>query len=218
VAEWGHKLGFRILVNDPPLCAAQPQIAAQYPYEFVSLEELLKESDVVTLHTPLTKEGPHATFHLIASPQVSLMKHGATLINAARGPVIDTEAVIEAMHTRGIHAFIDTWEGEPDRLNLTLLHEADIATFHVAGYSLQGKQRATRMACEALARHFGLKGVKLDDLPQPYTPVKHISEAEIVDSYNPLADTESLRKDPSQFEHLRDNYQYRSEPEFVAEK
>ncbi len=88
VAHWGKLLGARVLICDPP------RQEAGMPGEYVSLDTLLGESDAVTLHTPLTKTGRHPSFHLISDHEIERMKHGAILINAARGAVLDTEAAL----------------------------------------------------------------------------------------------------------------------------
>lgn len=209
VKEWGETLGFKILVNDPPRAVVEGEAG------FTSLETLLAESDAVTFHTPLTRSGDYPSFHLLNTDNVRLLKSGGIIVNAARGPVTDTDALLRAHEERGSRLVVDTWEGEPG-ISRELLNIADIATFHVAGYSLQGKQRATRMAVEALCRHFSLPLPNLDDLARPYTPGVKVDADEILRSYNPLTDTVSLRDAPDMFEQMRDHYIYRSEPSFVC--
>lgn len=213
VAEWGAHLGARTLLCDPPKARMAPE-------GYMSLEEMLPLCDVVTLHTPLTRTGEHATYHMIGERELALMRPGAILINAARGPVVQTEAVVKAAREGRIKVITDCWEGEPDRLDRRLLDLSLIATPHIAGYSRQGKQRATRMIIESLARHFSLplagrkgeRGIKVWDLPEPYAPVQSITPYEIMRSYDPMADDALLRRDPARFEWERDNYDYRDEP------
>lgn len=122
-----------------------------------SLVEVMGECDVVTVHTPLTREGRHATWHLLDGEVLGRLKRGGVIINAARGGVVDEEA-LEAAMDAGIvsEAIIDTWEGEPN-VRRSLLERAFIATPHIAGYSADGKANATRMALEAVARYIGLE-------------------------------------------------------------
>lgn len=215
VAEWGRHLGAKVLLCDPPR-------AERGEEGYISLEELVSRSDVITLHTPLTRDGKYPTFHLINEQTLAGVRKNAILVNAARGPVIDTTAVLKAAERASMRLIMDTWEGEPAAINRELLEKAVIATPHVAGYSLQGKQRATRMVVEALARHFHLpldttgtgEGIDVSDLPEPYRPVEHISAQEISESYDPVADTQMLREAPDDFEYMRDHYNYRSEPKF----
>lgn len=208
VAEWGRAMGFDILLNDPPRAKAEGDAS------FTDLDTLLRESDAVTFHTPLTRSGEYPSFHLLDESRAGMLRKGGILVNAARGPVTSTDALIQAHRERATRLVIDTWEGEP-ALSLPLLGEADFATFHIAGYSLQGKQRATRMVIEALCRHFSLPLPDLSDLARPYTPGAAVDAEEILRSYDPATDTAALREAPSRFEQMRDHYIYRSEPAFV---
>ncbi len=204
VARWGDLLGARVLVCDPPRAEA-----GMTDREYVTLERLLAESDAVTLHTPLTRDGAHPTHHLVGAGEVAAMKPGAMLVNAARGSVIDTAAVKEALRQGRIRAIIDTWEGEP-ALDRELLGMVEYGTFHIAGYSREGKQRATRMALEALGRHFGVD-FPTEGLEGPYREPQRLTAEKITASYDPAADTEALKADPDAFDRLRAEYDYRPE-------
>lgn len=208
VAEWGRALGFNILVNDPPL-----EESGYLETAFTDLDTLLSESDAVTFHTPLTRSGLHATYHLFDKEKVAKLKQGGIIVNAARGPVTDTEALLEAHTTKGTRLIIDTWEGEPD-FSRKLLDASLFGTYHIAGYSLQGKQRATRMAVEALCRHFSLPIPDMHHLAAPYRTGVNVDATEILRSYDPGADTHALRQNPDGFEQMRDTYNFRSEPSF----
>lgn len=207
VADWGRKLGARVITNDPPKARA-----GAAPEGHLPLGELLAECDAVTLHTPLTRTGGDPTFHLIGSREIELMKPGAILVNAARGPVADNAALREAVAAGRIRAIIDTWEGEP-RLDTALLGLVEIGTFHIAGYSLEGKQRATRMALEAIAGHFGFP-VDMSGLEVEYRVPEKVTAEEILRSYNPLDDTAPLKEHPELFDRLRADYDFRREPRF----
>lgn len=199
VAEWGRRLGAEVLVNDP----YKDDIAT------VELPYLLQNTDIVTLHTPLTLTGSYPTFHLIGAKELKMMKPGALLINAARGPVTDTRALVEALKERKIRAVIDTWEGEPV-IDRELLDCAEIGTFHIAGYSREGKERATRMVLEALEEKFGLT-IDKSGLAGDYTEAATLTAESIKDSYNPYEDDRLLRTSPDDFEQLRHDYNYRRE-------
>jgi len=201
VKEWGDLLGADILISDP----------FRKDLENASLERILRECDAVTLHTPLTRTGEHPTFHLIGEKELSLMKPGAILVNAARGPVMDFKAlrkVVENNENRP-RLVIDTWEGEPN-IDREILKAAEIATFHIAGYSRQGKERATRMSLESLDRFFGTES-DISGLTGPYTPLPFLTPELITDSYNPFDDDRMLREHPEAFERLRHDYAYREE-------
>ena len=99
--------------------------------ELVALDELMQQSDVVTLHCPLTEE----TNHLIDAEKIALMKKNAILINCARGPVVDYEALAEALKQNRISgAGVDVYETEPPiPCSHVMLHTPNtIVTPHIA--------------------------------------------------------------------------------------
>ncbi len=207
VADWGRRMGAKVLVSDPP-----KQEAGLLDFPDTPLEEVLGQADAVTLHTPLIKTGTHPTFHLIDSKALEKMKPGALLVNAARGPVADNDALLQAVNEGRIRAIIDTWEGEP-ALNKELLQKVDIGTFHIAGYSLEGKQRATRMVLETVGEYFGFTP-DLSGLAPAYESPSQVTAKAILESYNPLDDTAPLKAHPEDFDTLRANYVFRGEPVF----
>jgi erythronate-4-phosphate dehydrogenase len=206
VSDWGRRLGARVIVNDPP------KERAGFNNDYMPLEELLATSDAVTLHTPLTRDGEDATYHLIGEKELLMLKPGAIFINAARGPVTDGKALYEVLKKGEIRTVIDTWEGEP-AIDPALLALTDYGTFHIAGYSKEGKQRATRMALEAIEQHFG---VELDKsgLAPAYTSPADVAAEAILRSYDPQKDTDMLRNAPDAFDKLRHDYDFRKEPIF----
>lgn len=212
VAEWGRHLGADLLLCDPP---KEREYALKNPgmtSPYLPMPEVLAKADIITLHTPLTRTGQDATFHLLDQKALSLVKPGAVIINAARGPVVDTQALISAAKEKNLTLIIDTWEGEPAAISPGLLQIARVATPHIAGYSLQGKQRATRMAIESLCRHLSLPLPDVSDLASPYRPQTSLDPEAVAESYDFSADDKALRADPSRFEYLRDNYDFRKEP------
>jgi len=108
VAQIGkNAFNMRILACDPYII---PDRAEQFGGKLVDMETLLKESDVVTTHTPLNEE----TRHLIGEKELSLMKPTAILINTSRGPVVDEKALIKALKEEKISgAGLDVFETEP---------------------------------------------------------------------------------------------------------
>ncbi len=195
VDSWARANGIRTLLCDPP------RAAAEGPDEFVSLEEIAREADAITFHTPLDD----STRHMADARFFGSLQRHPVIVNAARGAVVDTPALIEALRSGAVsHAAIDCWEGEP-YISAELLALAQVATPHVAGYSLQGKQRATAMAVSAIA-------------PELAPAIPPVAQApgldEILASYNPLTDTALLKANAEQFEQLRNTYNYRNEPTF----
>lgn len=205
VAEWGEKLGARVLVCDPPR-----KEKGLTDREYLTLEEVLSQSDAVTLHTPLTRDGEHPTFHLINKDSLSHLKPGAILVNAARGEVTDTDSLVEAIGNGLIrNAIIDTWEGEPN-IDKRLLALATAATTHIAGYSVEGKQRATRMALEAVGEELGIP-VDLSGLQGAYKTPAELTQDTIMAHYDPREMTQALKQAPDSFEKIRNAYSLHSE-------
>ena len=211
VAEILATEGCRVLRCDPP--KGEPH----------TLADLAREADVISLHTPLTFEGEHATFHLADRAFFESLQRCRVFINAARGECADTAAVEWALSEGKIRAaVIDTWENEP-HISASLLRDALIATPHVAGYSADGKANGTRMSLEAVARLFGLDAHF--DIPAPALPADFVYGAlpttlthrlperalAQLRLYNPLTDTELLRAAPEDFELQRGNYPLRRE-------
>ena len=116
--------------------------------QFVDLETLLKESDFVSLHVPLTKD----TYHLIGEKELKLMKPTAYLINTARGAVVDTEALVEALKEGWIAgAALDVFEQEPlpPGHPLTKLDNVVLAP-HIASATIEARQRMAELAAKNL--------------------------------------------------------------------
>ncbi len=187
VAEMAERRGCRVLLNDPPKGIGVP------------LEQIAREADIITFHTPLTKDGAYPTYHLCDEHFLSLCKKNAVIINAARGGVIDEEAAL-LPENRGKIFVIDTWEGEPD-INKRLLDAAEIATCHIAGYTLQGKVNATNMCLSALCKHFSL--------PELQVPAETLPTPRHAGQYWLLEVDHKLRQNPEYFEYLRETYPLR---------
>lgn len=213
VYDWGRQMGVRMLVNDPPKEERGEGIGE---YGYVSLEELLRRSDAVTLHTPLTRDGKHPTYHLIGDMELRLIEDGKIFVNAARGAVVDFKALKPHVQTHRIRSVIDTWEGEP-KVDEEILAAVDFGTFHIAGYSRQGKERATRMAIEAVEREFRVT-IDKSGLEPKYTGTPGITPEEIIGSYDPTVDSEALKKAPAEFDRLRREYNFRDEPCHVEKR
>jgi erythronate-4-phosphate dehydrogenase len=141
-------LGVTCLVNDPPLADAGAAGT------FLPLQAL-GDCDILTLHVPLTDEGPYRTHHLIDGRYLDALRPSALLINTARGPVIDNRALLERLvQGEGPATVLDVWEQEPT-VPAALLRQVALGTPHIAGYSADGKLRGTVMVYEALCRFLG---------------------------------------------------------------
>jgi len=150
LAERVLALGMKVHVYDPFLDMSHPLAAC-----FSSLDVVLQQ-DIVSLHTPLTYSGPWPTFHMLDAERLALLQPDAILINAARGAVLDTPALLERMAQAPLlRVVLDAWEGEP-AVDRELLARVAIGTPHIAGYSRLGKLRGTLQLRAALYRHLAL--------------------------------------------------------------
>ena len=190
VAKMAQRRGYRVLLSDPPLGIG------------VSLEELAPQCDVLTFHTPLTHDGNHPTFHLCNAHILSLCKLDALIINAARGGVIDEQALIAQLSAVNcqLSTAIDCWENEP-HLNHQLLQLANLASFHIAGYSIEGKMRASEMCLEAFCEFFSLPILSIN---KKVVPLQGDSDSGWLQRIS-----NQLKASPEQFEQLRKQYKLR---------
>lgn len=204
-------LSMTVLRCDPPRAAAGD------PGQWYSLEDIAARADVITFHTPLTADGTYPTLHLCDTAFVRSLRRAPIVINAARGPVTDTEALLQGLNDSLIRAaVIDTWEGEPN-INRDLAERADIATPHIAGYSREGKARATAMALDAVCGFFGLPHMSPVGAPDiPAEDLRPGAAPMLIDlrqgAERLLLDTARLRANPNNFETLRSTYDLRPEP------
>jgi erythronate-4-phosphate dehydrogenase len=199
VERYAREWGFKVLCCDPPRQLREGG-------DFVSFEQILRSCDIVTLHTPLDA----TTFHMLDSDAVGQMKHNGVIINASRGEVAATDALLLASQT----LLIDVWEHEPE-IDACLLEKALVATPHIAGYSAQGKANATAMVVAAVAEQFSLP---LEGwYPENVCRVERrtIGWREMCDTikirYDLALETNDLRKNRNDFERLRNEYHYREE-------
>ena len=200
VERWARRMGMEALVNDPP------RQAAEGGDNWSTLDEIAERADIITVHTPLDA----TTRHLLDDAYISTFRRSPIVINAARGPVADTDALIRGIDSGKIHHLvIDCWENEPD-ISRELLRRATIATPHIAGYSLEGKIRAARMVLDEFSRTFSLPHI---EMPQsaPAGAASKVSPAAIARSYHPEDDTARLKAAPETFETLRNTYALRHE-------
>ncbi|MCD9493496.1 4-phosphoerythronate dehydrogenase [Photobacterium carnosum] len=166
-------LGIRYLLNDP-LKQAQGD-----KRQFDSLERLLVECDVITTHTPITRTGDYPTHHLVDADFLAAMQPNAILINAARGPVVDNQALKQVLQaaTNGsgktLTAVLDVFEQEP-LVDLELLPLLAFATPHVAGYGLEGKARGTTMVFNSFCQFLSSKHHALASDLLPIAPVPQV--------------------------------------------
>lgn len=158
-------LGMNVVLNDPPLARQTGDS------KYRQLEELYG-CDFITMHTPLTKDGPDPTYHLANEQFFASMKQGAFFFNSSRGKVQDEAALKKAMQSGKLGGVVlDVWETEP-KVDPWLLQNVDLSTPHIAGYSYDGKVVGMIMIYEAACRHLGLnpKHTAANFLPAPDVP------------------------------------------------
>ena len=223
VAKLCKAIGMKVLLNDPP------RERKEVSNTFVSLDTIIEESDIITLHVPLNRDGVDKTFHMGNESFFSRLKKTQILINSSRGEVADTGALKSCIRGGKLAACIlDVWEHEPD-VDRELLDLADIGTPHIAGYSADGKANGTSMSIQALSRFFGLdlNAWVPDNVPPPERPMIELDCAGLSQqaifvrlvrhTYDILADDRRLRESPRTFEKQRGEYPLRREfPAYIV--
>jgi erythronate-4-phosphate dehydrogenase len=217
VVRYAEALGMRVLLNDPPRQRME-KLA-----HFVSLQRVLADADIITLHVPLVREGEEATFHLFDKDRLGVVEHRRPiLINSSRGAVVDNKALLKAVDGERLGGVVlDVWENEPN-ISPELLDVADLATPHIAGYSFDGKVNGTRMIYESVCGFFRLPPTWSPHLPpSPVPRVEYRVESAEDDEealrqvigrvYDITADDAALRKDVRAFDRLRAEYPVRRE-------
>ena len=196
VVRYARALGMRVLQNDPPLGLHEPALTA----------------DIVTVHVPLL-DTTRRMFH-----HENLERF--TLLNTARGPVVDNAALLKALDGNRIPAAVlDVWENEPN-ISPELLDATDLGTPHIAGYSYDGKVAGTQMIYTALCAHFHQPAAWQPSLPpglQMELSVVNTEDDEAVlrklirRNYDILDDDTALRQNVLAFDKLRALYPIRRE-------
>lgn len=218
LARLASRLNWRVIGCDPYVKLAG--------IENVSFGELLLQSNVVSLHVPLTKVGQHATYHLFDADAFAQLKIDTMLINSARGEVVSEEALLADLAHSNRQVVLDVFEHEP-KISKNLLDQLAIATPHIAGYSLEGKARGTAMVHEAFCKHFGLAANKSFESQLPQVATIFDSEQPLTvqlnqllpQIYNIYVDDQAVRNcmnadswvEAAEFDRLRKEYPLRRE-------
>jgi erythronate-4-phosphate dehydrogenase len=217
IVKMGGLLGMKILQNDPPRELVEGNGI------FCGLREILTHSDIVTVHVPLTFTGKYPTYHLAGDHFFSLMRKGSFFINTSRGQVCDENSLKKFLKNGSVTGCVlDVWETEP-KPDPVLLRSAEIATPHIAGYSIEGKLNATATVVREIGSFFKLdiKQPSIAELPEPENSEIDISKCDkneikaisdiVLRTYPISDDSEFLKKQPGLFEELRGNYWPRRE-------
>ena len=185
LAKVCESIGMNVLLNDPPRARSEGKEA------FSTLDEVLEQADLITLHTPMITSGEDSTFHLIDRVRLSQFR-GRGIINAARGGCVDNLALKQWLDSDSGHfAALDCWEHEPSPLQELIEHpQLVVATPHIAGHSLDGKAANTLYIYRALCQFLNIEPAwsmqsELPPLPAPIT-IEHKD-----DPWHTLHDTAS---------------------------
>ncbi len=210
VVDVGLALGMQVLCCDPP------RKREEHLADFVDLKTIAQQSDFITFHVPLSFSGIDATIHMVDRALIDTFKDNVVLINSSRGEVIETQSLIDAINLKKIAATaLDVWEYEPN-ISHELLKLVNLATPHIAGYSVEGKVNGTKMVVDALSKFFNL-GIhpwiptnspmdKQEILENPINIIDAISR-----TYDILTDDTNFRKSSADFEKFRSHYTLRRE-------
>ena len=158
VAEICSALKMRILAYRRTRPPGLEEVLKRTGAEMTPLDELIRSSDIITIHVPLTPQ----TKHMIGEREIAMMKDGAIIINTSRGGVIDEEALLKALKNGKLAAAaLDVFEKEPLRgvsLELARLPNV-VATPHIGGQTREAQRKASEMAAEKLLKFFRSRGL-----------------------------------------------------------
>lgn len=140
-------LGMKILLNDPP------RERKEGGKNFCSLDKIKNESDIITFHVPLNKNGIDKTYQLADDLFFDQLKKKPIIVNSSRGEVVKTSSLKCNKRGKISNVILDVWENEPE-IDLELLDIVDIATPHIAGYSADGKANGTSVCVNAINEYF----------------------------------------------------------------
>jgi erythronate-4-phosphate dehydrogenase len=215
-------LGITHKICDPLLEECQAYSDTQDKREYFSLAEVLA-CDVISLHVPKVVGGKYPTNMLINKDNLAVLRDDQILISACRGDVIDNHALLALKSSgHGLKVILDVWQGEPDVLT-ALIPYTEIATAHIAGYSLEGKARGSEMLYQALCKELkvAVKFQLKNFLPSASIPAIEINQEYSQILLNQLVKmVYDVRRDDAifrqklsvqGFDHLRKNYPVRRE-------
>ena len=225
VVQKACALGMNVLRNDPPLREATGDPA------YLPMDEVLARAELLTLHVPLTFDGPCPTYDMVDEPFWRKVKPACILLNAARGQAVEPAALLRALETGTVrHAVLDVWDPEP-AFPAHLLALADLGTAHIAGHSFEAKLNGTGQVYREACRFLGREPTWdprtcVPPAPRPRIDLQAVgrSDEPILDEavrqvYDIEADDRALREGVAgddaargaYFEHLRRTYRPRRE-------
>lgn len=147
VAERARPFGMRIVTHDP-FVAADSELLAPLGATWLELDELLAESDIVTIHVPLTKD----TAGLINAQRLQQVKRGARLINTSRGEIVEEAALVQALESGVLSgAALDVRQSEPPQLGALETMSNVILTPHIGAFTVEAQNRVVAAVCRDVA-------------------------------------------------------------------
>ena len=218
VYEIMQSLGLCCLLNDPPRAIIEPGFIN------TDLHELCEKSDILTFHIPLVETGPYATKELLNQGLLDKVKEEAVIINTSRGDVINEKDLLSFcdLNSRA-RLILDVWQNEPV-INSDLLQQSDIGTPHIAGYSFDGKLKATQYLQKALAKWSGINCNTVSNSKMKNIKLERKSEGDVLydavaQAYDANVDSNQLKKSLDMpiegrgqyFDELRKKYPMRRE-------
>ena len=208
IEKLAKSFGMRVLLNDPPRARREGNV------DFVTLNEVAAQADIITFHPLLNLEGDDKTYHLADEHFFNLLKNKPMIINASRGEIVDTRALLSAIKKEQVGDLVlDCWENEPE-ISRDLLEKCALATPHIAGYSADGKANAAMQSVHSVSRFFnlGLESWKVPEIPAiPCVSAENSCDF-FLKTYDIEKDSENLKHSPYTFEKQRSNYPFRREP------
>lgn len=159
-------LGCQLKVYDPfkeQSASKEQGLAIEQPVHFSTLEDVVA-SDIVILHAPLTKGGEYPTFSMLDDEVLQYLRAGSAIISAGRGGVINEQALLKRYNQvdGNLSIVFDVWNDEPE-IDMAVMDLVDIATPHIAGYSLQGRERGAFMVFQSFCQFFGIESHTKED-------------------------------------------------------
>ena len=221
LAQYAHDLGWQVLGYDPLLPASNINNA--------SFAQVISQSDVISLHVPLTDKkdntnpngSDYPTRYLIDNNALDVMPADTLLINSARGPVINAHDLAADIERTGRQVVLDVFEHEPE-ISESLLSKLAIATPHIAGYTVEGKLRGTQIIYDALCEKLAVTPAQSMHTLLPlnmflWSELKAHPER-LIKFYNIMQDDAALRSKladgqvkGADFDQLRRDYHLRRE-------
>ncbi len=219
-----NMLGLNVIRHDPPIVEKLilgEEIISPLGYnrqrsDYYEIDYLLKNSDIISVHVPLSS----STFQMCNNQFFLSIKKRALFINSSRGGIV-LDCALKKYRSSLSAVIMDVWNNEP-KIDKELLSIVDIATPHIAGYSLEGKANATQISVRNIAKNFNIINLldfvvqlpSLEDTKFIYNTSLSLEENinSLLFNFFDISKIDKLfRQDFTKFENIRDNYEYRRE-------